>query len=277
MNTIDQQTKLNLLIGYPLHHSKTPLLHNYLYKLLNLNYVLLAQDQQNLNTLIDIIKNLNVSLTAVTMPYKTKIIPFLDEVSEAVKITGATNTIIQKNGKLFGLNTDVDGIAYALRHISLLKKSVLIIGAGGAARALGFYLRQYQTQLYFLNRTSAASLKLASLFGGEVIKAEQVAHCHFDVIVNTTPLGMYPHVHETALPDYIFKPNQVVFDMVYHPLQTLFLKRAQRDAAQMISGLDMFIGQGFSQVNLLYQQKMNIEHYIKPLQTLLETSLVGEK
>ena len=139
---VTNKTRLNTVIGYPLEHSQSPVLHDAVYQLLGINAVLLAQSHLQLKSLIQAIKTLSIELTAVTSPYKEKVIKYLDQYSSEVNVLQAANTIIQRDGKLHGYNTDIDGIAFALRNIAVRGKYVVVIGAGGAARVMGYFLKK---------------------------------------------------------------------------------------------------------------------------------------
>jgi shikimate dehydrogenase len=244
------QMQLNLVIGYPLTHSKSPLLHNTVYEMLGCNAVLLACDNPNLAEVINAMKALSVGFAAVTMPFKEAILPYLDVLSPEVSELKAANTVIVREGKLHGYNTDVEGIAYALRHVSLAQKNILIIGAGGAARAMAYVAKQNNANLFWMNRTEASALALIDIFGGTLVNSPHLHHLQMDIIVNTTPQGLFPEVHISPLSEYLFKPEQIIFDMVYNPVETRFLKEAKAKGAHCISGLDMFIGQGLRQIEL---------------------------
>lgn len=251
---ITQKTTLNMVIGFPLDHTQSPLLHNTVYQHLKIDAVLMAFAHPEIAPLISAIKTLNVGLIAVTMPFKEAVIPYLDVCTEEAKNLSAVNTIIQKNDALHGYNTDITGIEYALRNVALHQKNVLIIGAGGASRALGYVLKKHQAQLFWLNRTKEKALSLISTFGGQAIDREALHEIHFDVIVNTTPLGMHPNIDQSPIPHEIFKQDQTVFDMIYNPLETKFLKQAKIAGATTVSGIDMFIAQGIQQI-ALWQNK----------------------
>lgn len=266
---ITAKTTLNMVVGYPLDHTQSPLLHNTIYQWLNISAVLLAFSHEDLAALMQSIKTLSIGLTAVTMPFKEKILPYMDACSEEVTALKAANTIIQRDHKLTAYNTDVAGIAYALRHESLQHKKVLILGAGGAARAAAYYAEKNQAELLWLNRTQAHAKRLAQHFGGEVISESEVHTLPIDVIINTTPLGLFPEIDHTPLPHYHFKPEQVVFDMVYHPINTRLVQEATAAGASIVSGLDMFIGQGMKQVELWSQQNGCDEELAAHLKTLL--------
>ncbi len=231
-----------MVIGYPLSQTCSPLLHNRVYEALNLDAVLLAFAHERVEPLMQAIKLLSVELTAVTMPFKEKIVNYLDYCSPEVKALKVANTIIQRKGKLWGYNTDIDGIAHALRNTPVSGKQVLIIGAGGAARAVGYFLKINKARLFWVNRTKKKALRLAQIFGGHVVDVTQLRDLHIDIIVNATPVS--------PLPNYRFNTKQTVFDLVYNPINTKLLKQAHKQGAKIISGLEMFISQGIRQIEL---------------------------
>lgn len=244
-------TRLNLVIGHPLTHTRSPHLHRFVYQELGIDAVLLAQSHASLEELIHLIKTFSVGLTAVTMPYKEHVIPYLDQCSAEVQALKAANTIIQRDNQLHGYNTDIDGIAFALRNCNVKNMKVLVVGAGGAARAMGYFLQKHHADIFFLNRTVEKADKLTKEFGGAVMTHADCNNHTFDMIVNTTPVGLFPNVHESPISHTVLHAQQIVFDMVYNPVQTTFLKQAAEKQATVISGLDMFIGQGLKQIELL--------------------------
>lgn len=266
---IDTKTTLNLVIGSPLTHSQSPLLHGFVYEKRGLNAVLLAASYPELPPLITAIKTLGVALTAVTAPYKEKVLPYLDVLSPEVEILGAANTLIQKKGSLKGYNTDIDGIAFALREFSLEGRRVLVLGAGGAARAAGYFLKERQAQISWFNRSFEKAACLKACFGGRLISMQDLERESFDLIINATSLGLYPASERSPLLDYPFSPEHLVFDMVYHPVMTLLLRQAKAAGAKIISGLDMFIGQGLKQIELLADCQLDVSELLEPLRRLL--------
>lgn len=268
---VNQNTKLNLVIGHPLTHTQSPLLHNTIYQNLKINAVLLAISNHDLSSLVKSIKALSVELTAVTMPYKETILNYLDDYSPEVKTLRAANTIIQKNGQLFGYNTDIHGILYAFRDIDLKSKTVLVLGAGGAARSMGYVLQQNNAHIYWMNRTPKKAEILAEQFGGAIIQQSYLHTIFPDIIVNTTPLGMYLNTKESPLPGFQFNPQQIVFDMVYNPIDTALLKLAKEQNAKIISGLEMFIGQGLAQIELWTGQKIQTNQMLSKIEILLKS------
>lgn len=240
-----------MVIGYPLTHSQSPFLHQAIYKELEIDNVLLAQPHVSLKALIQTIKTLSIELTAVTMPYKEQVIQYLDVCSPEVKALKAANTIIQRDGKLYGYNTDIAGIAFALCKFTVRNKKILVIGAGGAARAIGYFLKKHHAYIFWLNRTKEKAVTLANEFGSEVIEKDDYIKQSFDIIINATSIGLYPDIHKSPLPYDSFHSEQIVFDMIYNPVKTTFLKQAEIKRATIIYGLDMFIGQGLKQIELL--------------------------
>lgn len=264
---------LNLVIGHPLAHTKSPLLHNAIYSELHLNAILKALPYPTLDPVIQTIKALSIPLTAVTMPFKTQVIDLLDECSEEVKILKAANTLIQKDHKLYGYNTDVDGIRYALRNLNIKDKRVLIIGAGGAASAAGYCMQQAGAELFWINRTLEKAEHLAHRFGGKVIHHPKALQAiPIDLLIQTTPQGMHPNPTETPLLDYAFQAHQTLFDMVYNPIETPLMQKARAQGAQTISGIEMFIGQGIRQVELWTGKSLFTEPLIHSLRTLLTSN-----
>ena len=268
-------TQLNAVIGYPLSHSRSPKLHNPVYKLLKLNAVLSPISNPDIKKLVSDIRTLPIHLTAVTMPHKQSIMPLLDSVDAAAKKVGAANTVINKNGKLHGYNTDVTGIEYALRDTPLKDRNVLLVGAGGAANAVAYVVKKGGGNLLYLNRTKEKAEELRKRFGGIVLSPEstppqssplkrgggkrkegRLSPKGIDIIINATPLGMYPKIDEIPILPELLDTHQTVFDLVYNPVQTKLLKLAKKKGAKIISGLDMFAVQGLRQIELWTGKKI---------------------
>ncbi len=262
------------IIGYPLTHSFSPLLHNTLYADLQISAQMQKSTFTDLKKIITHLRTTPIALTAVTMPFKEKIIPLLDVIDPMASATGAVNTIIQRAGKLYGYNTDIDGIAFTLRHITLEKKNVLIIGAGGAARAAAVVLRQHHAHIYWLNRTRTTAETLAAQFSGQVLDADNLSTpVFFDVMINATPIGLPTITSSFHLPDHFFHAKQMIFDMLYHPQQTTFLQRAAKAGAVCSNGLDLFITQGIRQIELWQKKQLLTHERIVYCRSLLQYAL----
>ena len=263
-------TKLNAVIGYPLVHTRSPRLHNPVYELLKLNAVLSPISDSNIKQLVAVIRTRPIHLTAVTMPHKQSIMPLLDSVDTAAKKVGAVNTVVNRRGKLYGYNTDVAGIEYALRDTKLKDRNVLLVGAGGAANAVAYVIKQKKGNLLYLNRTVEKAEELQKMFWGVVIKntplnppskegGRKIPKLNakgIDVIINATPVGMYPKIDEVPIPEELLDTHQTVFDLVYNPIDTKLLKLAKKKGAKTVSGLDMFAVQGLRQIELWTGKKV---------------------
>jgi shikimate dehydrogenase len=251
---IDAQTELYGVIGNPIQHSLSPVIHNGAFKRLGWNAVYLAFEIEDLEEALRGIRGLGVRGVSVTIPFKTEVIPFLDKVEGLAKKIGAVNTIVNRGGKLIGHNTDCDGALEALEEkINLKRKRVVLPGAGGAARAIGFGLKERDCQLIVSNR----SKKRGEAFSREL-------KCHFlptsslskmtagdleaDILINATSVGMYPRQGETPFPKRLFKEGMMVMDIVYRPLETRLLCEAKARRCLTINGLEMLVRQGVAQL-----------------------------
>ncbi len=260
---------MNAVIGFPLSHSLSPILHNEIYGLSGIKDELIKCEFQDIDYLVDKIRKEPFGLTAVTIPFKQIIIPYLDQVDDLATKIGAVNTVINRSGKLFGYNTDIYGIEYALRDVEIANRNVLIIGAGGVARPAAYHVNQVGGQVLFYNRTKANAEILAKEFGGKVIGLEELVSSDIDVIINTTSLGMYPDIKKTPLDPQLLSSSQSVFDVVYNPIKTQLLIDAQKCGAKTVSGLDMFIAQGVKQIELWQENKIDLEKYFGQLKDML--------
>lgn len=253
---IDGRTELYGIIGNPIRHSLSPMIHNGAFKRLGWNAVYLAFEVKNLEEALRGIRELGVRGVSVTHPFKTKVIPFLDKVEKLAKKIGAVNTIVNREGKLIRYNTDCDGALEALEEkMSLRGKRVVLLGAGGAARAIGFGLMERDCQLIIANRSRDR---------GEALGRE--LNCHFipmsslvkmkageleaDVMINATSVGMFPRNKKTPVPKRLLKQGMMVMDIVYEPLQTKLLREAKEKGCLTINGLEMLVRQGAAQFEI---------------------------
>lgn len=235
-------------MGNPIGHSRSPEFHSAEYARRGIDAVMLAFEHEDPAALLEAIRTLGIELTAVTLPHKEKILPFLDEVDALAARIGAVNTVIQKEGRLLGFNTDYAGIAAALEGVELAGKTVLILGAGGAARPLAAYVQDQDGNLLCLNRDTERAETLMKTFGGKV--ATETDALSADVVVNATPVGMHPNVEASPLDKKFLRAGQVVFDFVYNPEETRLLREAREAGAETRSGKRMFEAQALEQIRL---------------------------
>jgi len=265
MNITDQinhETKIVGIIGHPVKHSYSPMMHNLTFSLQDLNYVYLPFDipTSNLKEALKSFNTLGIKGLNVTLPHKEKIIQYLDHVSEAAAAVGAVNTVVNESGLLHGYNTDVQGIVETLNPYKneIAKSTVTVIGAGGAARSVIFaLLRNFKVEkINIINRTGERSDSIKDYFNDkmhfrniethELMPIENVqVFKSSKLIVNTTSVGLYPNVEETPTDiSDSFDKSQIVFDLIYNPIKTKFIKLAESKGATTLNGLKMFVVQG---------------------------------
>ncbi|MFA4831673.1 MAG: shikimate dehydrogenase [Patescibacteria group bacterium] len=263
--------RFTAIIGHPLEHTLSPMLHQYIYDRVAIKARMLVLADANLGNLIKQIREKPIELTAVTIPHKQAIMKYLDEVEERAKEIGAVNTVINRNGQLCGYNTDVVGIERALSGVEIKNRTVLLLGAGGAAQPAARLVNQKGGKLICCNRSKDKAEKLVKKFGGQVVELDELNPEDADVIINATPIGMYPKVDEMPLDASLLGNHQTVFDMIYNPRETKLLREAKIKGAKIISGLEMFIEQGLEQIRLWSGREYDDEG----LSEILKTHLSG--
>jgi len=249
--TIDQRTNLYGVIGYPLGHSLSPAMQNAAISAGNLNAVYLALETRDLKNCMKGVRALGIKGLSVTIPYKTDIMPLLDEVHPLADRIGAVNTVVCNNDRLTGYNTDAVGLLRALEEkTDLPGKRALILGAGGAARAAGFVLKESGIEVTIANRSEDRGRALARALSCSFLPLDHLKSVSHDLLINTTPVGMTPHEDQCPVPDTVLRGGMIVMDIIYNPLETLFLKRARKQGCFTINGLTMFVYQGAEQFRL---------------------------
>ncbi len=247
---ITSTTKLCGIIGDPIEHTLSPLIHNAAFGHLALDYVFLAFKVARLKEAVDGIRALDLKGVSVTIPHKVAVLDCLDEVEEVAGKIGAVNTIVNRDGRLIGYNTDWSGAIDALEEkISLQGKTALVLGAGGAARAIAFGLKERGAGLTILNRTIKKAEMLASEVGCSCGGLEDAASATFDMVINTTSVGMFPHTDAIPIKKDCLR-DVLVFDMVYNPLKTRLISAAEAGGCSTVMGLEMFVNQAAEQFTL---------------------------
>ena len=254
--------QFNAVIGNPLGHSLSPALHNLIYRLMKINAMFLPIAHPDVKVLVSVIRTLPIKLTAVTMPHKQAVMPFLDEIAKSARQAGAVNTVINKQGRLIGYNTDIFGLSFAFRNTALKNKKVLLIGAGGAAYAVASVVAQKGGRLIYLDRTAEKAKALQKKFGGKIVKLKSLKAADIDVIINATPVGMGLLSNHLPIPAKLLAPHQTVFDLVYNPAKTKLLRAAEKIGAKTILGLEMFVAQGLKQEELFLKKKIVSEKIV---------------
>jgi shikimate dehydrogenase len=271
---ISAKTKICLIIGDPVEHSLSPAMHNAGYEALGIDnrFVFLGAKvkTEDLSIVIETMKKMSIHGITCTIPHKVEVMKYLDEIDETAKKIGAVNTVLNKNGRLIGFNTDWLGVVIPLEKItSLTGKKVLVLGAGGAARAVVFGLMKRKAEVTIFNRTHEKAIKLSKEFGCQVTNLENESEIrNFDIIINTTVVGMKPLENKTPIPVNDLTEKQIVFDIVYVSRETKLLKEAKKRGAKIIHGNEMLLHQGTAQFEIYTGRKAPEEVMRK---ALLET------
>ena len=259
------------IIGHPLAHTLSPLLHNWGFARMGVKaaYVAFPTPPERLTAFIQAVRTLPLAGLSVTIPHKEAVMPLLDEISELARRTGAVNTLVWEDGRLVGHNTDVVGFLAPLRAHGSASKiaaggmpgSALVLGAGGAAKAVLAGLGEIGvTNITVCNRNMERAKALAGQFGVNVVAWERRVAVDARLVVNTTPMGMMGKAQEESpLPEGFWTPDHLAYDLVYNPRETLFLRQAKAAGAGTIDGLSMFAAQGAAQFKLWTGLELPIE------------------
>ena len=244
-------TKIYGIFGRPVAHSLSPAMHNAAFDSLGLNSVYVPFAVQNLAQAVQGLRGLNLGGVSVTIPFKEEIIPLLDEVDDQARIIGAVNTVVNREGRLWGTNTDWQGALAALQEeIDLAGQHVLILGAGGAGRAIVYAVRQAGSAASVADADEARARTLAQEFGARFVPLTQAAQEPATVLINATPVGMAPQWDRIPLEPEYLEQFKLVMDIVYKPLETRLLREAAGRGCRCIDGLQMLVHQGARQFEL---------------------------
>ncbi len=248
---LTRTAKIYCVIADPVRHSLSPAIHNRAFQLKRMDavYVPMLVSTAQLRDFMKLAEQLPVTGFSVTIPHKQKIMRYLDHIDPLARRIGAVNTVWRKAGKWRGANTDAAAVVRPLEKILRLNNSrILIAGSGGAARSAACALADAGALVFITGRNVDRVRTLSRFAGGEALSRVQAEASHFDALVHATPLGTYPNVNSCFFEDAI--PADVVFDMVYNPLETLLIRRAKEQGKQVIPGLKMFIEQAVAQFEL---------------------------
>jgi shikimate dehydrogenase len=254
-----------LVIGNPIEHSLSPILHNYWIKNSKIDAIYEKQklNEDQLEQIILQVKEKKINGINVTVPFKKAVIPYLDELSIEAKSTQSVNTIYLKDNKVMGHNTDIDGFEISIKKskFDLNNKEVLILGAGGVVPSIIFSLNKMKvSKIKISNRTKERAEKLKKLFKNiEIIEWGQIPY--FDMIINATSLGLKKE--DTINLDFSEIPkNKIFYDVIYNPKETNFLKTGQSLGSLSLNGKLMFIYQAFSAFNIWHGLKPNVNENV---------------
>ena len=256
---INPETELFGVAANPVGHSMSPLIHNAAFAELGLNCVYVPFLVDDVTDFLKRFRTLPVKGFSVTIPHKEKALESADEVDALTRRIGALNTLVNRDGRLFGTNTDCWAAVRAMEDAldgdraasaPLNGKRVALIGARGTARAVGVGLVDAGAIIKIFNRTVSRAEALASELGCEWAGLDELPNAAADVIVNTTPVGMYPKVDASIVPVELLRERVLVFDAVYNPVETRLIREARERGCLTVTGLEMFVRQAAEQFRL---------------------------
>lgn len=262
MRSVSTSTQVCAIIGNPVEHSLSPAIHNAAFEFLDLDFVYVAFPVEDVKGALSGMRAMkNFRGMSVTIPHKIEVMNYVDEIPVVDRNIGSINTIIREESKLIGLGTDGSGALKALvdSNVEIDGTNILMLGAGGAARAIAFTIaldaRLGKLSILDIDETMLQNLTAdleagtdAVITSGLLTESSLAAAMEpADVIIHCTPVGMHPHVDASLIPPELFRPDQVVFDVVYTPLETKLLAEAKSRGLRTISGVEMFINQAVLQ------------------------------
>jgi shikimate dehydrogenase len=253
---ISAKNKICLIIGDPVEHSLSPLMHNAGYEALNIDdkfiYLGARVDLKDIKAVVCAMRAMSLRGLTCTIPHKVKVIRYLDKIDKTASKIGAVNSIVNDKGILKGYNTDWIGVVKPLEKVTALKgKKAAVLGAGGASRAVVYGLLAKGSKVTIFNRTVGNAAKLANDFNcGFGDLKDEAAVSDNDIIVNATAVGMAPNTEASPISSQLITNRHIVFDAVYIPYETKLLKKAKEKGATVIHGTEMLLHQGTAQFEL---------------------------
>ncbi len=247
-SSLTPETKIYGVLGEDIARSLSPVYHNVAFREMERSAVYVPFSVGDLPAFWEKFRPI-LSGLSVTNPYKERIVPFLDALDPSARSIGAVNTVRKEGGKFVGYNVDYVGGIHALeRRCNIRGKRAVVLGAGGAARALAFALRQYQAHVTIVNRTLWRAEQLAKAVGGNIKNYDYLASDDYDILINATPVGR-DHPDETLVPRQYLRKNLVVFETVYQQ-ETRLAREASEAGCTVVSGMDMFKEQAYEQLGI---------------------------
>ncbi|MBI5457095.1 shikimate dehydrogenase [Candidatus Kaiserbacteria bacterium] len=256
------------VVGHPISHSLSPLLHNAIYKHEGVDADMHAYDEEDIAAFTEKMRALPIHLAAVTLPHKQSVMQYVDEIDARASDIGAVNTLLNTDGVLRGYNTDIVGIEAALKGVQVSGKDVLLLGAGGAAYPVAYYLKFKGAHVFYHNRTKEKAEEMRSRFGGVVEDdLSSISPGRFSLIVNATSVGLKLS-DPLPIREELITKDTTVLDLIY--TETPLLKHTSAKGARAISGLSMFVAQGLEQERLWLDREIRDYGYTALLQDALQ-------
>lgn len=257
---LNSDTVVFAILGNPVSHSLSPVMHNTAMSEAGYNGVYHAFKVKNIGEAVSGIKALGIRGASITIPHKVSVIEFLDKIDDTAEKIGAVNTVINRHGVLTGYNSDCLGAIKAILEKTAIKdKNVVIIGAGGAARAIGFGIISQGGRITILNRTVAKGERLARHLGAKFQPISNLKKTGCQILINTTSVGMIPDANVMPVQRENLDKTMVVMDVVYNPLKTRLLREAENIGCRTVDGVSMFVYQGAFQFELWTGKRAPVE------------------
>jgi 3-dehydroquinate dehydratase/shikimate dehydrogenase len=268
---INTETRVFAVIGDPIAQSLSPLIHNsaFQHEKINAVYIPLRVPRHQFYSALEAYKQLHIEGYSVTIPHKESAIKTVHFTDDSVKQCGAANTLYHREkGAWYAINTDMEAALTSIRlglkqadgsHDHLEGKRVLLLGAGGVARAIAYGLQKAGAVITVTNHNKVKAEELAKQLGCQFVTWENRGTDFFDILVNCTPVGMYPEVNDTPFPAHWLRDNMLVFDTIYKPESTLLIKQARERGCRTVSGLEMFVRQATAQFECFTEQEAPID------------------
>ncbi|MCG6534981.1 MAG: shikimate dehydrogenase [Syntrophales bacterium LBB04] len=251
MKSSSSEFAIYAVIGNPISHSLSPVMHQAALDKMGIMAHYVPFCVTGLKEAVQGIRGLDIRGVSVTLPFKTEVMDYLDEIEEGARRIGAVNTIWNDRGRLKGYNTDWLGFVLALKENTTIRgKRFVVIGAGGAARGIIYGLIREGGEPIIVNRTGSKAKALAREFGCSFLTEGEIKKVKAEGLINTTSVGMSPHKEASPWPGDLLHHFPMVMDIIYNPLKTRLLREAQQAGCQTISGLEMFIHQGAEQFRI---------------------------
>ncbi len=249
--TVSGNTALYGILGNPVAHSMSPLMHNTAFELLGIDAVYLPFEVEDFPRALAGMKALGIKGASVTHPFKTQALDLADEIDDISEKIGAVNTLVFEKHGIRGTNTDWVGAVASIEALLPIKgHRFVVLGAGGAARAVVFGIVSKGGNCIVANRSEDKGRALAQAFDCDFVPLPEIDQVQADCLVNTTPVGMYPKTDEMPVPDQALGAYKAVADVIYNPLETMLLKQAKAAGCMVASGFEMFVYQGIEQFTI---------------------------
>jgi shikimate dehydrogenase len=266
---IDAVTQVYCIFGSPVKHSLSPVMQNAAFKKSKINALYLAFETDDIKSAIQAMKALKIRGASVTIPHKNEALKYVDYIDPMAQEIGAINTLLNDNGRISGFNTDGYGALQALlrNQIQIKNSKILILGNGGSARAIAFTLINEKAKISIAGRNI---VKISPLIKDLKKKDKTIDYVlfsdingsiinEFDVIINTTSVGMTPDANNTPIPEHLLQKKHTAFDIVYSPHDTMFLKAGKKKGCKIIHGIEMLINQGAKQFEIWTGEKAPVD------------------